>query len=94
MNCPVSEIFDVRYGHSLELNALEQSDRENGVAFVSRRMGQNGISAYVAPIDELIPAPAGTFRVPSEGMASLQPISKRLTSTVATMSPSFDEKLL
>ena len=59
MNCPVSEIFDVRYGHSLELNALEQSDRENGVAFVSRRMGQNGISAYVAPIDELTPAPAG-----------------------------------
>ena len=27
--------------------------------FVSRRMGQNGISAYVAPIDELTPAPAG-----------------------------------
>ena len=59
MPCPVSEIFDVRYGHSLELNRLEQSNRENGVAFVSRQMGQNGISSYVAPIVELIPAPAG-----------------------------------
>ena len=59
MTCPVSEIFDVRYGHSLELNALDQSDHKNGVAFVSRQMGQNGVSAYVAPIHELAPAPAG-----------------------------------
>ena len=59
MSCPVSEIFDVRYGHSLELNALELSNPTNGVAFVSRQMGHNGISAYVAPIDDLEPAPAG-----------------------------------
>lgn len=59
MACPVSEIFDVRYGHSLELNALEQASANNGVAFVSRQMGRNGISAYVAAIDDLEPAPAG-----------------------------------
>ena len=59
MTCPVSEIFDVRYGHSLELNALVQSNQKNGVAFVSRQIGQNGVSTYVAPIDELIPAPGG-----------------------------------
>lgn len=59
MTCPVSDIFDVRYGHSLELNALEQASASNGVAFVSRQMGHNGISAYVAPIDDLEPAPAG-----------------------------------
>lgn len=59
MACSVSEIFDVRYGHSLELNALEHSNPTKGVAFVSRQMGRNGISAYVAPIDGVEPAPAG-----------------------------------
>jgi hypothetical protein len=59
MNCAVSDIFDVRYGHSLELNALEQSTAKDGVAFVSRQIGHNGISAYVTPIDDLDPAPAG-----------------------------------
>lgn len=59
MGCAVSDVFDVRYGHSLELNALEQSSAKDGVAFVSRQMGHNGISAYVAPIDGLEPAPAG-----------------------------------
>lgn len=59
MPVPVSEIFDVRYGHSLELNSLEQSSSQGGVAFVSRQRGRNGISAYVAPIDDLEPAPAG-----------------------------------
>ncbi|MGZ8284591.1 MAG: restriction endonuclease subunit S [Allosphingosinicella sp.] len=59
MPVPVSEIFDVRYGHSLELNALDQSSAHSGVAFVSRQRGRNGISAYIAPIDDLEPAPAG-----------------------------------
>jgi hypothetical protein len=59
MDCAVSDVFDVRYGHSLELNALEQSSAKEGVAFVSRQMGHNGISAYVAPIDGVEPAPAG-----------------------------------
>lgn len=59
MDAAVSDVFDVRYGHSLELNALEQSSAKDGVAFVSRQMGHNGISAYVAPIDGVDPAPAG-----------------------------------
>lgn len=59
MECVVSDIFDVRYGHSLELNAIEQSSAKHGIAFVSRQMGHNGISAYVAPIDGLEPAPVG-----------------------------------
>ncbi|MEM7690340.1 MAG: restriction endonuclease subunit S [Pseudomonadota bacterium] len=52
-------IFDVRYGHSLELNALSQVEPAKGIAFVSRQMGENGISAYVAPIAGVAPAPAG-----------------------------------
>lgn len=59
MTCPVSDIFDVRYGHSLELNALEEVSPSNGVAFVSRQRGRNGISAYVAPIAGVEPAPVG-----------------------------------
>ncbi len=32
---------------------------KGGIAFVSRKMGDNGISAYVTPIDDVMPAPAG-----------------------------------
>jgi restriction endonuclease S subunit len=59
MPTAVSDIFDVRYGHSLELNALRLVSSKEGVAFVSRQKGNNGISAYVAPIEDLAPAPAG-----------------------------------
>jgi hypothetical protein len=55
----VSDIFEVRYGHSLELNRLTTVERREGIAFVSRRMGSNGISAYVAPIAGVEPAPPG-----------------------------------
>lgn len=57
---PLSELFDVKYGHSLELNRLTLlSLKEGGVPFVSRKMGENGISAYVSPIENVRPAPAG-----------------------------------
>ena len=57
---PVSKLFNVYYGHSLELNRLEKMSRkEGGIAFVSRKMGDNGISAYVAPIPNIAPSPAG-----------------------------------
>lgn len=59
MPSAVSDIFDIRYGHSLELNALKLSNPQDGIAFVSRQMGQNGISAYVEPIQDIDPAPAG-----------------------------------
>lgn len=59
MPCAVSDIFDMRYGHSLELNALEQVSSNVGVAFVSRQMGRNGIAAYVSPIEDVEPAIAG-----------------------------------
>jgi hypothetical protein len=39
---------------------LKTQDREHGgVAFVSRKMGDNGISAYVASVTGVKPAPAG-----------------------------------
>lgn len=59
MTCAVSDLFDVRYGHSLELNALTLCSVSEGVAFVSRQVGHNGISTYVAPVEDIEPAPAG-----------------------------------
>jgi len=55
----VSDLFDVRYGHSLELNRLIQTSPDCGIPFVSRRSGGNGIAAYVLGLDGLEPAPAG-----------------------------------
>ena len=59
---PVQDLFEVRYGHSLELNRLQLlSKAEGGIPFVSRVMGNNGVSAYVAPIDGLPPIPGGVL---------------------------------
>lgn len=50
-------LFHIYYGHSLELNRLFQVDRnEHGIPFVSRKMGDNGISAYVKAIPKIAPA--------------------------------------
>lgn len=57
----VEDIFDVRYGHSLELNRLKVVKPGKGIAFVSRKMGDNGISAYVEEIPGIEPAPAGNL---------------------------------
>lgn len=43
----LDEIFDLRYGHSLELNSLVQVVAPAGVNFASRAMGNNGITARV-----------------------------------------------
>jgi hypothetical protein len=66
----VQDIFEVRYGHSLELNRLARLSRESGgIPFVSRKMGDNGIAAYVAPIAGLEPAPAGELSCALSGNA-------------------------
>jgi hypothetical protein len=59
----LNELFAVRYGHSLELNALKKATPGKGVAFVSRQMGDNGVSAFVEPIEGVEPAQAGELSV-------------------------------
>jgi hypothetical protein len=59
----VKNLFHVRYGHSLALNHLTLADRDSGIAFASRQMGDNGVSAFVQPIKDLIPAPPGDVSV-------------------------------
>lgn len=45
----LDSIFDIRYGQSLELNALKQVSAPDGVNFVSRAMRNNGVTARVVP---------------------------------------------
>lgn len=74
----VSELFDLQYGHSLELNALERSPHDTAVNFVGRAARNNGVTARVAPIHGITPAAAGTLTVAlggqgGAGVAFLQP---------------------
>jgi hypothetical protein len=57
----LSELFDVRYGTSLELNALEKSC--DGINFVSRTEKNNGVSSKVESIQGLAPICGGVLTV-------------------------------
>lgn len=61
----VSDLFDVKYGVNLELNALEKT--EDGINFVSRTSKNNGVSARVAKLPNIEPIPAGTISVAGGG---------------------------
>ena len=74
----ISELFNLQYGHSLELNRLSRSSAQNSVNFVGRAARNNGVTAKVAPIANLAPAEAGTISVAlggqgGAGVAFLQP---------------------
>ena len=57
----VSDIFEVQYGNSFELNRLKQVP--NGINFVSRTSKNNGVSAKVKKIKDIEPTPSGTITV-------------------------------
>lgn len=61
----VSDLFDVRYGTSLELNNLKLD--ASGVNFVSRSARNNGITAKVAILPDISPSAAGTITVAGGG---------------------------
>lgn len=74
----INELFTLEYGHSLELNRLEQSTGLDAVNFVGRAARNNGVTARVSPIPGLAPAAAGTITVAlngqgGAGVAFLQP---------------------
>ncbi|WP_393948000.1 restriction endonuclease subunit S [Kluyvera intermedia] len=74
----INDLFHLEYGHSLELNRLEQSTAANSVNFVGRAARNNGVTARVAPIPNIQPASAGTITVAlngqgGAGVAFLQP---------------------
>lgn len=59
----VSDLFDIRYGPSLELVRLKRDPSPNGVNFVSRTSQNNGVSARVALIEGIQPDPPWTLSV-------------------------------
>lgn len=61
----VDEIFELRYGHSLELNALARVKAPDGVNFVSRAMRNNGVTARVLTTET--PGEAGEITVALSG---------------------------
>ena len=74
----VSELFKLKYGHSLEFNRLTVSDALDSINFVSRTARNNGVNARVSPIPNLEPAESGTISVALNGQggageAFLQP---------------------
>src|ERR1043166_5410253 len=67
----LSSLFAVRYGHSLSLTSLKLAKPSDGVPFISRKMGDNGVAAYVEPIEKLDPAPAGDLTCALSGSGVL-----------------------
>jgi len=60
----LSNIFDISYGNSLELNALELCENKSrGINFVSRTAKNNGVSAVVEPLRTITPFEAGLITV-------------------------------
>lgn len=74
----ISDIFTLDYGHSLELNRLEQSTAPDAVSFVGRAARNNGVTSRVKLVPGLSPSLAGTITVAlngqgGAGVAFLQP---------------------
>lgn len=65
----VSDIFTVKYGVNLELNACNECERddEDAVNFVARTAENNGVSAYVTKIDGVVPQKSGLISVAGGG---------------------------
>lgn len=63
----VSQLFYVKYGINLELNILDECEADIGIPFVSRTANNNGISAYVLPLENTNPNPANTISVAGGG---------------------------
>lgn len=63
----VRDLFEVSYGHSLELNRLARSSAADAMNFVSRTTRNNGVSARVPAIEGLTAAAADTISVALSG---------------------------
>jgi len=63
----VRDLFDVKYGVNLELNACEITTDMTGINFVSRTSENNGVVARVKLIPNKIPQPAGVITCAAGG---------------------------
>ena len=67
----LEDIFDVRYGHSLDLNKLNTTSMKDGIAYVSRKSKDNGIAAYVNKIEGIEPGKSGELTCALSGSGVL-----------------------
>lgn len=69
----VSDIFDVVYGVNLELNACQETTKDDheAVNFVSRARDNNGVTAYIKPINGQSPQSEGIITVAGGGSSVL-----------------------
>lgn len=65
----VNELFEVVYGVNLELVNCIETDKNDpeAIAFVSRTESNNGVSAYVKPVQGVKPQPKDTITVAGGG---------------------------
>lgn len=87
---PLSELFEITYGNKFDLNKLKQCRDGNGFAFVSRSGKNNGVSAFVEPLDGVPPYPAGLITVALGGSilsAFIQPFPFYTAQNVAVLKP-------
>ena len=86
----VSDLLDVSYGHSLELNRLARSSSADAINFVSRTAKNNGVSARVERITGVEPAQGGLVTVALGGTVLetfLQPTPFYCGRDVAILTP-------
>lgn len=69
----IDDLFDVVYGVNLELNTCIETTKEDpdSVNFVSRSKDNNGVTAYIKPIEGLEPQDAGIITVAGGGSSVL-----------------------
>ncbi len=95
----LDELFETRYGTSLELNRLREVE-DGGIPFVARSTRNNGVTARVEPLEDVPPIEPGTLTVALSGSGVLQTfLQERPYYTgyhVAVLTPlqAFDKKTL
>jgi hypothetical protein len=68
---PLSELFEIEYGHSLEYNRLEAATPSKGIPFVSRQRKHNGIVGYVKSVEGVEPNAAGELTCALNGQGGV-----------------------
>ena len=92
----IDELFTVEYGNKLDMNKMNLDNTINGVAFVSRKKGNQGVSGYVRPIKNVTPYQANTITVALGGSYLLSSFVQQqeyyTAQNVAVLTP-IDEKM-
>lgn len=63
----LKDVFEIKYGVNLELNACEENDEKDSINFVSRTESNNGISAKIKKLDEVETQEAGLITIAGGG---------------------------